>query len=141
MGMSQTGRETELGRLAWAARSRVLRFLMVGGINTAFGYGAYALLLFAGLSYALAALLGTILGVLFNFLTTGKLVFDGLSGARLARFVTVYAITYAINVATLTVLIGFRIQAYLAGAICLLPMAALSYVLMRDFVFRVGPWH
>ena len=122
---------------AWLAIPRPLRFLIVGGVNTLFGYGAYALLLFAGLHYATAAFLGTIAGVLFNFLTTGGLVFGALSPARLARFVGVYAVTYVVNVGLLAWLTRAGLDAYVAGALLLLPMAVVSYLLMRTFVF--GP--
>ena len=125
----------------WAALPRLLRFFVVGGVNTVFGYGAYALLLFVGFHYGWAALLGTIAGVLFNFFTTGRLVFgSGASRARLVRFVSVYAVVYVINVALLALLqrYGFgpwSVGPYAAGMILIVPIALVSYVLMRRFVF------
>ena len=56
---------------------RFIRFLLVGGVKTLFGYGVFFSLIYIGLHYSLAALLGTILGILFNFQTVGRLVFDG----------------------------------------------------------------
>jgi putative flippase GtrA len=50
------------------------RFLLVGVLNTIFGYFLYGTLILIGLDYKLAVLLATILGVLFNFQTTGRLV-------------------------------------------------------------------
>ena len=54
---------------------RFFRFLLIGAVNTIFGYGVYALLIFLRCDYKIAALAGTVLGVLFNFLTTGRIVF------------------------------------------------------------------
>jgi putative flippase GtrA len=45
----------------------LLRFLLVGVLNTAFGYLLFALLLALGLKVPLALLLATVGGVLFNF--------------------------------------------------------------------------
>jgi len=54
------------------------RFVLVGVLNTLFSYFLYGSLILIGLNYKYAVLLATILGVLFNFQTTGRLVF-GLS--------------------------------------------------------------
>ena len=124
----------------WSALPRLLRFFVVGGINTLFGYAAYAFLLYVGLHYVLAALFGTVAGVLFNFLTTGTLVFDGMSKARLRRFIGVYCATYVINVALLGALVAAGIGAYVAGLVCIVPMALVYYLLMRRFVFGGPPW-
>jgi putative flippase GtrA len=52
-----------------------VRFLAVGVLNTAFGYAFFALLVWAGLWYPAAAAASTIGGIVFNFNTTGRLVF------------------------------------------------------------------
>ncbi|NCQ92050.1 MAG: hypothetical protein GPI94_15420 [Microcystis aeruginosa LG13-03] len=59
-------------------KHRFVRFLLVGVLNTIFGYSLFAVLILIGLNYKYAVLIGTIQGVLFNFQTTGRLVF-GLS--------------------------------------------------------------
>lgn len=125
---------------AWGTLPQPIRFLIVGGVNTAFGYGAYAFLLFVGFHYAAASFVGTVAGVLFNFLTTGTLVFDGLSPARLARFVAVYAATWVLNVALLAALVHGGFDPYVAGLVAIVPMALVSYLSMRGFVFAGRPW-
>ncbi|MCU7242422.1 MAG: GtrA family protein [Microcystis aeruginosa WS75] len=55
-------------------KHKFARFLLVGVLNTIFGYFLYGTLILIGLDYKLAVLLATILGVLFNFQTTGRLV-------------------------------------------------------------------
>lgn len=119
----------------WVSTPRLIRFFIVGAVNTVFGYGAYALLLFMGLHYAWAALLGTVAGVIFNFFTTGRLVFDRSTSGGLLRFASVYAVIYVLNVAALWVLDGFGINPYVSGLILIVPMACVSYLLMRRFVF------
>lgn len=110
-------------------------FLVVGVLNTAFGYGCYALLVWLGVHYALAAFLSTVLGVLFNFQTIGRLVFRSHDHRRLWRFVGVYTATYGLNVAGLWALQKVGLNAYASGALLLLPMALLAFVLQKRLVF------
>ncbi|MBF0560147.1 MAG: GtrA family protein [Nitrospirae bacterium] len=116
--------------------NRFIRFLIVGGINTAFGYGVYALLIFLKFHYAVASLLATILGVMFNFKTTGSLVFESKDNRLIFKFVGVYAIIYALNTASLGVFNYFKVDMYLAGAAMLLPMAMVGFVLNKNLVFK-----
>jgi putative flippase GtrA len=118
---------------------RFVRFLLVGGLNTAFGYGVYALTLFLGAHYAVAATLSTVLGVLFNFFTTGTLVFGQRDPSRLHRFVAVYVVTWAVGILALKAARALEIDLYLAGFVLLLPSAGLSFLLLRTFVFRERP--
>lgn len=126
---------------AWRAmaRHRFVRFLAVGMLNTLFGYGCFVLLLYVGLHYTMALLLGTVLGVLFNFKTTGSLVFGVRDNRLLARFVGTYAVIYACNVVAIELLLRTGLSAQVAGAVLLLPMAALAFVINRKFVFPAAP--
>ena len=114
-----------------------IKFLMVGGINTLFGYGLFALFIFLGFHYAMASFLATVLGILFNFKTTGVLVFQNKDNRLLFRFFGVYGVVFVINVLMLKVLgeVGFGM--YLAGAVVIVPLAVLSFVLNKLFVFEV----
>lgn len=114
---------------------RFLRFLLVGVLNTAFGYGVFVACLWLGMHYALAGAFSTVLGVLFNFKSTGELVFRSQGNGKLAHFVAVYAIIYLVNVLALGVMLQSGIPEWLGGLILLLPSAILSYILNRQFVF------
>jgi putative flippase GtrA len=122
----------------WRSLPRLVRFLLVGGFNTLFGYGAYAALLAVGFHFATAALLGTIAGVAFNYLTTGGLVFEHLSGRALVRFVSTYVFIYLVNVAGLACLARLGLDPYISGLVLILPMALVSYLSMSRFVFGGG---
>ena len=113
-----------------------LKYLIVGGINTLFGYGAFVLLLSVGLHYALASFLATCAGILFNFNTTGRIVFNNSDHRLLFRFLLVYAILYAINVLLLKLMVIYTINLYLGSAATILPMAFLAYLLNKKFVFN-----
>ena len=116
-------------------RVRFLRFLLVGGLNTAFGYGVFALFILLGIHYAIAAFLGTVLAILFNFKTTGTLVFRSHDNTLVARFFAVYGMTYVIGVLLLKAFKALGVHVLVTAAVTLLPMAVLSFLLMRRFVF------
>lgn len=113
-----------------------IRFLAVGFLNTVFGYMLFALLTWMGLSYPWAIGLSTIVGVLFNFQTTGRLVFGTTNKQRLIRFIGAYALIYVLNVGGVALLLGWGFNVYWAGALLLLPMAGISYFTLRVFVFQ-----
>ena len=123
-----------LVRRLWAIQ--FLRFLVVGGVNTAFGYSVFAGLILLHLHYVFAALLSTICGVLFNFKTTGVLVFKNKDNRLIFGFFGVYLITYFINIGLLTIFHHYGVSILVAGAIILLPVALISFSLNKKFVFR-----
>jgi putative flippase GtrA len=127
----------QLIRQLWAIQ--IIRFLFVGGINTVFGYGVFALFILLHLHYVVAALLANICGVLFNFKTTGTLVFKNKGNRLIFRFFGVYIITYFINVGLLKVFDYYGIKSLIAGAIIVLPLSLLSFTLMKKFVFNNSP--
>ena len=111
------------------------RFIIVGLFNSLFGYSIFALLLFIGIHYTIATLTATILGVLFNFKTVGKFVFNNEKNSLIVKFILVYAVAYLINIACLKVFSMLSIDLYLAGFLMLAPMALLTFVMNKRFVF------
>lgn len=116
--------------------SRFIRFLLVGVLNTIFGYTVFAFCLFLGLHYALAILIATIIGTLFNFKTTGKLVFNNTDNKLLIKFIGVYVVVYAVNAGLLKFFNTFEINMYISGGIVIPIVAILSFALNRQFVFK-----
>ena len=114
---------------------RFLTFLVVGGLNALVGYGIFAALILLGLPTPAAVVLGTILGVLFNFLSTGRLVFRNSAPGLLPRFLAVYAVQMGLNVAALELLERAGVHPLVGGALLLPPLAVFTYVAMRRFVY------
>ena len=125
-----------LVKRVWAIR--FARFLFVGGINTLFGYLVYSAFILLNVHYALASFMSTIIGIVFNFFTTGNIVFRNKNPKLIVRFFGVYGITYLINLGFLKIFESIHMNMVLAGAILLLPMAVISYFLNRALVFRSG---
>ncbi|MEH2238945.1 GtrA family protein [Nostoc sp.] len=114
---------------------RFIRFLIVGVINTFFGYSLFALLLLLNLRYEIASLVSILCGVFFNFKTIGVIVFKNKNNTLVFKFIGVYAIIYLMQIFLLKQLIAYKINLFLAGALILLPLALVSYTLNKIFVF------
>ena len=116
-------------------QNKLIRFFIVSGINTAFGYGLFALLIFVGLAYPIALLAGTVAGILFNFKTIGVYVFENRNNKLIFKFFGVYGITYLFNLGGLALLKYFGVDLYIGGAALLVPAGLLAYFLNKTFVF------
>jgi len=119
-------------------RAKKIRFLVAGVLNTLFGYSAYAVLLFIGVSYTVALLLATIFGMVFNYFNFGKFVFYGhRNWLVFYKFAAVYAAVYAMNAAGLWALIKFlSLGPYVGQLIIVPPSVLLSWFLMNHWVFK-----
>lgn len=114
---------------------QVVKFLLVGGINTLFGYSVFALFIYLDFQYFLASFFSTMLSVLFNFKTIGSIVFQNKNNRLFFRFITVYLINYLLSVISLKFLLMNEINLYYAGAIITLPLAIVSFILNKVYVF------
>ena len=121
---------------------KMIRFFLVAGLNTAFGYAVFAFFIFIGLHYTLAALFGQVIGILFNFRTYGVLVFHNKRFNLLPRFILIYVITYLCNIGSMYLLKYYLdLNDYGASAIMCVPIGLLGFVLNKIFVFeadRIG---
>jgi putative flippase GtrA len=113
-----------------------VRFLAVGALNTAFGFGVYALLVLLKLDPGVALAVATGLGVLFNYLTIRRFVFAAAGLGRLPWFALVYGLTFAANLWSLKLFVGTGLSPILAQAILLPFMVILNYGLNKLLVFR-----
>ncbi|MEI8327614.1 MAG: GtrA family protein [Candidatus Taylorbacteria bacterium] len=118
--------------------NRFVRFIVIGVINTVFGYAIFATFLFLGFSYILAITFGTIIAILFNFKTIGVVVFKSHNNDLIIKFFAVYGITYLFNLVGLSIFNHYHISNYVAGAILVLPAAIIGFLLNRRFVFKTN---
>jgi putative flippase GtrA len=113
---------------------RFVRFIVVGGLNTMVGYGIFAGLIFVGIPFQGAIVIATVLGVLFNYLSTGGIVFRDRTG-QLPRFIAVYVVQTGLNVAGVTALKYAGINPLIGGFIVLPFLVVFTFLAMRRFVF------
>jgi putative flippase GtrA len=114
------------------------RFLVTGVLNTLVGYGLFSFLVLIRLAPGVALLVATVLGVLFNYFTTGRLVFATRGLGRLHWFVAAYGLTFLINLWSLNCLVSAGLSPFLAQALLLPVITGLNFVLNKFFVFRAA---
>jgi putative flippase GtrA len=115
---------------------RFVRFLLIGLLNTCVGYGLYAGFLLMGLDPIVAMSVAFCLGVGFNFLSTGRVVFSNTDVLRFPRFVLAYVIVYLANLALLKGLLSLGLDAFAAQALSLPVVVLNTFLILRFFVFR-----
>ncbi len=115
--------------------SQMIRFGLVGVVNTLTAYAVFALCLWFGVHYALATLIGGLSGMIIGFRLTGRFVFRNTDSRRWVRFTLVFAMMYALNLWVQT-LLRPHVNPYVAGAFATLVSFLISFFLNRCFVFR-----
>lgn len=115
---------------------RSIRFILVGGVNTAFSYCVYSFLLFFGANYAVANLLALIIGIFFSFHTQGTFVFKNTRNNLFHRYLFAWAAIYIVNIFLIKKMIEFGLNSYISGALAIVPIGILSYFLHHFLVFR-----
>jgi putative flippase GtrA len=115
------------------------RFVLAGSVNTGFSYGVYAACLWFGLPYPLANFAAMSAGVLMGFATQGHFVFRNLDTRRFPAFLLTWLGLWALNVLLIRLLLPVAgDNAYLAGALALVVIVPLSYLIQKHLVFGGG---
>ena len=115
---------------------RFSRFILVGGLNTAVGYSLFLIALAIMPTTFTALVVTNILAILFNFMTTGSLVFGARDLRLLPHFFGVYGVVFVYNSIGLTLLEGMGVRPWLGGLVLLPCAVVMSYLLNQRFVFR-----
>lgn len=117
-------------------KRQLIKFLMVGILNTIVGYSLYAFFVYLGADYVLAIFFSTVLGVLFNFKTIGRFVFESADNSLLVKFFLAYGVIFIINVAIVSELKDIGLNNYTAGFIAIIVSSAISFVLTKYLIFK-----
>jgi len=124
------------------AHEQKIRYLIIGGWNTIFGYGVFAVLYFwlegsihylfiLSISYILSITNAYIGYKLFVFRTRGNIFREYL------RFYVIYGVSFLINLAVLPLLVELlSLNMYAAQAVVTIITIVGSYVLHKNFSFK-----
>lgn len=112
------------------------RFLVVGTFNTLFGYSVFAALILIGTTPTLALILAYGVGVVFNFFTTQRFVFNRSHRASLFRFTIAYVVIYFFNLGLYKLVELAGTSPFITQALCLPVVAIFSFLLFKFQVFR-----
>ncbi|WP_421734408.1 GtrA family protein [Cellulomonas sp.] len=129
-------------RLRALLDSEGLRFVLVGGVNTVFGFGIFALLqstLGTVVHYLVVLVVAQVVAVLEAYVLQRYVVFRarGRWWRDLVRFSSVYAVAFAVNAAALPLLVEVLHMAVIpAQAVVTAAVALGTFLVHRNFTFR-----
>lgn len=113
---------------------RLIRYYQAGVINTAFGYGLYALFVWLGLNVYLAQVIAHVLGVIFNYVTYSRHTFRGETASK-TRFVASYGVNYLFSVAFLWLFEQFIPSPYISGLLSVVVVSVINFFILKTLVF------
>lgn len=116
-------------------KNQILKFIVIGMLNTLFYYLLYSLFIFLNFSYQVSVLFATLIGVLFSFKTFGKFVFNNQDKTLIYRFVSVYIALYFLNISFIFIFDQYIDNYYISGFIATILCAVFSFILNKRFVF------
>lgn len=122
-------------RLMDSRFGQLIRFYQVAAVNTLFGYGVFALMIWLGVNLYAAQVIAQVLGVSFNYFTYSRHVFRDHSASK-GSFIFAYVGNYLVS---LVLLAGFsRVipSPYLAGLASTIGASIINYLALRSLVFR-----
>ncbi len=114
---------------------QLLRFGIVGLINTAVSYAIFAVLIVINTGPLMALIGTTVLSLAFNYQTSRRLVFRIRTQGQIPRFLAVYAVVVGVNWMGLRTLASFGIPELAGQAMMVLPIALISFAGQSMFVF------
>ncbi|WP_426103637.1 GtrA family protein [Massilia sp. TSP1-1-2] len=114
---------------------RLVRFSMVGFLNTLASYAVFALFIRMGCHYTIATLAAYTVGMLMGFKLHGAYVFDHPGDHRFLRFTLISLALFACSLG-IQALARTIVNDYLAGAIAAAITIPVSFLLNRAFVFH-----
>lgn len=114
---------------------QLLRFGIVGLINTAVSYAIFAVLIVINTGPLMALIGTTVLSLAFNYQTSRRLVFRIRTQGQILRFLAVYAVVVGVNWMGLRTLASFGIPELAGQAMMVLPIALISFAGQSMFVF------
>lgn len=121
-----------------AIRSRNIhelwRFYQAAVINTAFGYGLFALLIAVHVPLFVAQAIAFASGACFNYIVYSRHVFRTGERARM-RFAAAYGVNYLVNLGLLWLFSRVVPNAYISGGTASLVASLINYFALKYAVF------
>ncbi len=127
--------------MAGALRTRLRRFdelwrfYQAALVNTAFGFGSYALLVWLGTDRFVAQIAAQLLGMTFNYFTYSRHVFRGGGEGTRLRFVLAYGVNYLVNLGLLAAISLVMPSPYIAGFAATIAASLINYFALKHVVF------
>lgn len=114
---------------------RIQRYYQAGILNTLFGYGLFALLVWLNMNVYLAQALSHVSGMGFNYFTYSRYAFAGHTSSPV-RFIVSYGVNYLLGLIALAGLTQIVTSPYMAGLGSVIIVSLINYFILKKFVYR-----
>lgn len=114
--------------------NRLVKFLLVGLLNTAFGYAVFLVVILLGAPPQLALVLQFCLGCLWNYFMHARLVFEHDGYRQMPLYLLAYGAIYGVNALALAAIMAAGTTPLMAQAILTPLIAVLSYFLISKIL-------
>ena len=116
--------------------SQVIRFLLVGVLNTFVGYVIFIVVYFLWNNVVIALLCTYVLGILFNYKTYSKYVFKNSNQKIFTNFIILYISIFIFNNYLLYLIENtIQVNLYVAQLFAISIVTPLLYILNKKYVF------
>jgi len=119
-------------------RRRFVKFILAGLLNTAFGYSIFVVFILLGTGPQIALILQFCIGVIWNYFTHARLVFEHIGYKQLPLYCVCYAAIYGFNALSLNILTTGGVSPLVAQAILTPVIAVISYLLISRALHSAG---
>ena len=114
----------------------LLMFGIVGTVNTAFGYGVYALCLYLGTAFQVASAVSMLSSIAVGFFGHGYIVFESAAPNRLIRYVAMWFGLLVLYTFIVRQSLSLGHSPYIGGLIAMPFVIGASFLTQKYFVFR-----
>ena len=108
----------------------------MGIVNTLFGYLGFSAFIFLKFNATTAIIASTFIGLIFNFNTLGRYVFNKTDKNLIFKFISAYFLLMIFNISLQKTLHFFIYSDYISGLISIIITAGLSYIMNKFYVFK-----
>jgi putative flippase GtrA len=117
---------------------RFAKFVIVGVVNTAAGYGFYVAYLYIGIPYLYAGTISYATAVCFNYFVTKRYVFDNVARKHsFLYYLLSYGLLYVFSLALLWFFVEvIGLTPYSAGLVAIPFNGVVAFILLKILVFR-----
>lgn len=120
--------------ILYIKNNRLIKFLLVGLLNTAFGYAVFLVAVLLGAPPQMALVLQFCLGCLWNYFMHARLVFEHDGYRQMPLYLLAYGAIYCVNALALAAIIAAGATALIAQAVLTPVIAVLSYFLISKIL-------
>jgi putative flippase GtrA len=117
-------------------KNQYIRFIITGIINTIFGYSIFSLFIFMAFEYKMAIAISTIAGILFNYNSFKRIVFNNSDSGGLIRFTLIALCIYFLNIQGVAIFLSYGFNIHTSFVLIFLPTTIINYLLLKFFVFK-----